>query len=969
MGSKRKTLAYIEAPAGEKPIELRELQVQAVIAGLYAETSQTMVFYNPNSRPLEGTLTFPLPDGAVVCGYALDIEGRMVDGVVVAKQEARRILEAEIRKGVDPGLVEQVAGNLYRTRVYPLPAAGTRRVRITYVNPLTSEGSSAHYHLPIPHAAGLDRVGVHLEVHHSPVVPALSGLPEITLRAHEGSWVAEGEVPGDVPHDFHLVLPDLPDRFTMVERTLEGEVFFCVSAAQPESVPEAWRPRRLAVAWDASGSRQDCASEWELLSLLAQQWPAVPVDLVVLREKVEEPRTFASLEALLPYLQDLPVDGATSLCPLNFAQAPHPDCEAWLLFSDGMDTVAPGLPGLGSLPVFCITSQVINNGALLGYLSECTEGSYVNLTRVLPPEALQRLTSCRGPRTPFHCQGGSKVHLARSSGRIQALGRLTPSEPWAMVSTGPLEALRVEAREARPGRLLARAWAGLELGAVQARGEDPAVSLELGRLYGLVTPGASLLVLESLAQYLEYDVCPPTSLPEMRQAFLQQRQQRVHSEDSRRRERLDRVAAMWADRVAWWEQDFRSNWASFAQPKRAESPGSVRLHSMAAPSEAPPPACEEEGLMLDCCEPMLDCCEPMLDDVDLDFEACEVLSMECEPSEAVCPAPVDSRARGGAPSPSLPESPAGRASIAIRAWDPDTPYLKTMQESGLAGAYAAYLRMRPEYEDSPSFFLDCADRLIRQGLRDEGLRVLSNLLEMGLDDPPLMRMYAWRLQQAGQLDEAVQVLQRVLQLRPDEPQSYRDLALVLGDRWDRDHHPQDAYRAAELLYEVVHREWERFPEIELIALMELNRLLARAERAGVAMPPIDPRLHQLLDLDLRISMSWDADLTDVDLHVHEPTAEHAYYSHNRTAIGGLVSRDFRQGYGPEEYILRRAYPGAYEISAHYYGSHQQTLTGSCTVLVSVFTHYGRVDEERQLLTLRLDRPSSQETVGSVSIKA
>ena len=42
-------------------------------------------------------------------------------------------------------------------------------------------------------------------------------------------------------------------------------------------------------------------------------------------------------------------------------------------------------------------------------------------------------------------------------------------------------------------------------------------------------------------------------------------------------------------------------------------------------------------------------------------------------------------------------------------------------------------------------------------------------------------------------------------------------------------------------------------------------------------------------------MSWDADLTDVDLHVFEPTGEHAYYGHNRTSVGGLVSLDFRQG--------------------------------------------------------------------------
>ena len=52
---------------------------------------------------------------------------------------------------------------------------------------------------------------------------------------------------------------------------------------------------------------------------------------------------------------------------------------------------------------------------------------------------------------------------------------------------------------------------------------------------------------------------------------------------------------------------------------------------------------------------------------------------------------------------------------------------------------------------------------------------------------------------------------------------------------------------------------------------------------------MDPRFIKLLDMDLRIVLTWDADLTDVDLHVFEPTGEHAFYGHNLTAMGGLVS--------------------------------------------------------------------------------
>ena len=42
---------------------------------------------------MEGDLYFPLPEGATVSGYALDIEGRMIDGVAVEKHKGRQVFE------------------------------------------------------------------------------------------------------------------------------------------------------------------------------------------------------------------------------------------------------------------------------------------------------------------------------------------------------------------------------------------------------------------------------------------------------------------------------------------------------------------------------------------------------------------------------------------------------------------------------------------------------------------------------------------------------------------------------------------------------------------------------------------------------------------------------------------------------------------------------------------------------------
>jgi len=310
------------------------------------------------------------------------------------------------------------------------------------------------------------------------------------------------------------------------------------------------------------------------------------------------------------------------------------------------------------------------------------------------------------------------------------------------------------------------------------------------------------------------------------------------------------------------------------------------------------------------------------------------------------------------------------ASIAIKPWAPDTPYLKAIKGAAPARAYAAYLEQRKAYAESPAFYLDCAGALLPID-KALGLRVLSNLAELKLDDAALLRAFAWRLGEAAELDRAVEVLERVRALRPEDPQSLRDLALVLADRMDRDRRTVDGVRAARLLNDVIVSEWPRFEEVEVVVLMELNRLLARLERLDPAVASkvdfVDSRLRKLLDIDVRIVMSWDADNTDIDLHVVEPSGEEAFYGHNLTTIGGHVSRDFTQGYGPEEYVLRRAMPGVYKIRCKYYGSSQQTLVGPATVAAVVITNYGRPNERRQTLTLRLDKVKEMVDIGEVTI--
>src|SRR5262245_52431687 len=126
-------LARVDQGPALTALGVERLDVAVEIRGLVAETAATLTFRNPQARPLEAELVFPLPDGATLSGFALDVGGEMVDGVIVEAQAARVAFEQEVRKGVDPGLAEWVRGSAFRTRVWPVPAEGTRTVRVRYL--------------------------------------------------------------------------------------------------------------------------------------------------------------------------------------------------------------------------------------------------------------------------------------------------------------------------------------------------------------------------------------------------------------------------------------------------------------------------------------------------------------------------------------------------------------------------------------------------------------------------------------------------------------------------------------------------------------------------------------------------------------------------------------------------------------------------------------------------------------------
>jgi uncharacterized protein YfaP (DUF2135 family) len=106
----------------------------------------------------------------------------------------------------------------------------------------------------------------------------------------------------------------------------------------------------------------------------------------------------------------------------------------------------------------------------------------------------------------------------------------------------------------------------------------------------------------------------------------------------------------------------------------------------------------------------------------------------------------------------------------------------------------------------------------------------------------------------------------------------------------------------------------------------------------------------------------------MDLWVDQPDGERSIYSNPRTAIGGRLSNDMTEGYGPEEYLLRRAISGQYAISVNVYDTDAINPNGATMVTAHLTRNFGREDQTTEALEVEL-RPdeTGEKLVGRFNV--
>ncbi len=273
----------------------------------------------------------------------------------------------------------------------------------------------------------------------------------------------------------------------------------------------------------------------------------------------------------------------------------------------------------------------------------------------------------------------------------------------------------------------------------------------------------------------------------------------------------------------------------------------------------------------------------------------------------------------------------------------------------------------PDYE---ALLAEALRRLEPHGPGD-ALRALSTLVELNPGDGVVARDVGTHAMHWGPAGHAYHLYRRVARARPYEPQTYLAMARCLARAGKSD--------LALLWYEVaLAGEWpQRFGAFRRIVGLDYLHFLRSSHAEGlgrVLSGYATARLDELYgrfepqQADLLVTITWNTDRTDVDLHVLEPTGERCYYQHRETELGGELTDDVTQGYGPEMYVLRNGAAGEFRIGAHYYSGDPSRSKVRTRAHAAVYLGWGTPDERRQEVVVPLTEVGEMHDIGTLTLE-
>jgi Ca-activated chloride channel family protein len=124
---------------------IKKVETTVNIEEQIAVTHVDQTFYNEMSTSVETIFMFPLPANATVSELVYWVNGQRFVAEIREKAAAAAAYNEQVRKWLDPALLEYLGNNLFRLSIVPVAANSDVRTEITYVEPLSYDFGVVNY--------------------------------------------------------------------------------------------------------------------------------------------------------------------------------------------------------------------------------------------------------------------------------------------------------------------------------------------------------------------------------------------------------------------------------------------------------------------------------------------------------------------------------------------------------------------------------------------------------------------------------------------------------------------------------------------------------------------------------------------------------------------------------------------------------------------------------------------------------
>jgi tetratricopeptide (TPR) repeat protein len=1087
----------------ETPVSLSELSIRVEVFGNIASTTYDMKFYNPNDRVLEGELSFPLGQGQNVSRFALDLNGKLREAVVVEKEKGRVAFEKSIKQRIDPALLEKTKGNNYKARVYPIPAKGTKRVVVSFDQELLLKNNAHFIYIPLKFKKALKKFKIEVIVHKQTVKPIIEKghVADFIFDSWEENFVAKAEKNNYVANSPLKI--KIPIEANIGKVMTYGDYFYFYKVLQPKTKIKS-KPKTITLLWDTSLSLKDRKLEKELkvIDNYLTYLKDVNIKLIIfsneiLLEKVYKIRD-GNWESLKKKLTATIYDGGTSFKKLNFIKK----TDEYLLFTDGIENLG-GFNKLGNIPVYVINSEVKANHNRIEQLCNSSGGNYINLMNVNLELANKLLKNKTYRFLGYERENNKKFEIypnnitnITSAFSIAGKGFKNGDTITLLFGYGTTVTKKIKIKIDTKGQSSDKIkfiWAQKKINSlVTEKEKNKDEIIKTSKKYQIISPFTSLIVLDRIEDYVRYKIEPPLEFIQEYKKRLAIAKENELGKKTILKDLKDQIYEGYSKLDNWWNTEFKYSKEPVKKKKQTISnstsqrtdsirtvdsnldpnariisgvvsdasgflPGAnitvknslvgtqsdfdgkyqinaqegdvlvytfIGMNSVevtVGESNVIDVKMEENGNSLD--EVVVTGYSTVQDDRE---DAVNILSGKVsgitgnssavairgsysinnsnKPLYIIDGIPIDKEVDLHSldvqemyflkPEQSISVFGARAASgvivvktkqgmeinsdkilemdeiiednIELKPWQPDAEYLKELnKEINTEEAYLKYIELRKENFNLPAFYMDVSDFFEKRGARGKAIRILTNLAEIDLDNYELLKVLAYKLEEYKRFDLAINIYQEILKLRTEDIQSYRDLALCYKEEGNYQ-------EAIDMLYRIVNGELldkdeeRNYEGIESIAFIEMNNLISRFG-SHLNLNAIDKKFIKNIPIDIRVVIDWNHNDTDIDLWVTDPNQEKCYYKHTRTKIGGKISNDMTEGFGPENFILKKVVKGEYKITINYYSDSKQKISGPTFLKVPIFKNYGRKTETENTVIYRLDKEEAELEVGKIKI--